>query len=96
MFCLQLMKFKTFFIILLTVFITIILMQNTDEVNFKVLLWNLYLPKLVILTATLFLGILIGLILASRTSRAANHSPQNNYQKPYDTLSPEDRDYISD
>ena len=90
------MKTKTLLIISLTVLITITLMQNTDEVNFKVLFWNLYLPKLVILTGTLFLGIIIGLILASRPSRAEKYEDQNNYQKPYDTLSPEDRDYISD
>lgn len=90
------MKFKTFFIILLTVFTTIILMQNTDEVNLKVLFWDLHLPKLVILTATLFIGIITGLILSGRSSRQANDQHQNNYQKPYDTLSQEDRDYISD
>lgn len=71
-------------------------MQNTDEVNFKVLFWNLYLPKLVILTGTLFLGIVIGLILAGRSSRAVNNTDHQNYQQPYDKLSPEDRDYISD
>ncbi|MGI4804956.1 MAG: hypothetical protein ACRYFL_09315 [Janthinobacterium lividum] len=90
------MKFKTFFIILLTVLITIVLMQNTDEVKFKALIWDLFLPKLIILTGTLFLGIVIGLILAKRPSRATKDYEQNNYQKPYDTLSPEDRDYISD
>ncbi len=90
------MRAKTFLIILLTVFITIILMQNTDEVSFKILFWNLYLPKLVILTGTLFLGIVTGLILAGRTARSESYTDQNNYQKPYDTLSQEDRDYISD
>lgn len=90
------MKSKTLLIILLTVFITIILMQNTDEVNLKLLFWNLYLPKLVILTGTLFLGIIIGLVLANRPARSVNNQYHENDQKPYDTLSPEDRDYISD
>ncbi|RYE35708.1 MAG: hypothetical protein EOP42_06005 [Sphingobacteriaceae bacterium] len=90
------MKAKTLLIILLTVLITIILMQNTDEKNLKVLFWNLHLPELVILTGTLFLGIVIGLILASRPVRSVNNQYQENDQKPYDTLSPEDRDYISD
>lgn len=89
------MKFKTLFIILLTVFITIILMQNADEVKFKVLVWDLYLPKLVILTAAIFVGVIIGLMLATRPKRTTNYLDHNNNQNPNDTLSQEDRDYIS-
>ncbi len=93
------MKAKTFFVVFLTVLITIVLMQNADEVKFKFLFWDLYLPKLVILTGSVVAGIILGLLLANRPARAesnTNYTDQNNNQPPYDTLSSEDRDYISD
>jgi len=94
------MKAKTLFVIILTVLITVILMQNMDEVKFKVLFWELYLPKLVILTGVIFIGIILGLLLRSRSSRVSNiennYNNLNNYQNTNDTLSPEDRDYISE
>ena len=93
------MKAKIFFVVFLTVLITIVLMQNADEVKFKFLFWDLYLPKLVVLTGSVVAGIILGLLLANRPARAAsntNYTDQNNNQPPYDTLSAEDRDYISD
>ncbi len=70
-------------------------MQNVDEVKFKVFMWDLYLPKLVILTAAIFLGVIIGLMLANRPKRTTYYQDNNNNQNPNDTLSQEDRDYIS-
>lgn len=70
-------------------------MQNADEVKFKVLVWDLYLPKLVILTGAIFLGVIIGLMLANRPKRTTYYQDHNNDQNPPDTLSQEDRDYIS-
>ncbi|MGI4020487.1 MAG: hypothetical protein ACRYFA_03205 [Janthinobacterium lividum] len=94
------MKAKTLFAILLTVLITIVMMQNSDEVKFKVLFWELYLPKLVILTGVIFIGIILGLIMASRPAKTiytnTNNGNQNNNQNRFDTLSAEDRDYISE
>ncbi|RYY07560.1 MAG: DUF1049 domain-containing protein [Sphingobacteriaceae bacterium] len=94
------MKAKTLFAILLTVLITIVMMQNSDEVKFKVLFWDLYLPKLVILTGAIFIGVILGLIMASRPTKTiytnTNNENQNNNQRPFDTLSAEDRDYISE
>ncbi len=93
------MSAKTIFVIVLTVLITIIMMQNADEVKFKVLFWELYLPKLVIMTGVIFAGVIIG-IMIGRPSRpsAKNFADENNNNQntSYDTLSPEDRDYISD
>lgn len=95
------MKAKTLFVVILTVLITVILMQNTDEVKFKVLFWDLYLPKLVILTGVIVVGVILGLILGNRPRRSSSdinndYGNQNTNQTPFDTLSPEDRDYISD
>ncbi|MVN22288.1 DUF1049 domain-containing protein [Mucilaginibacter arboris] len=94
------MSAKTLFVIFLTVLITVVLMQNADEVKFKLLFWDLYLPKLVILTGVIFLGIILGLLLGSRPSKSSynnyNNENTNNNHNPNDTLSAEDRDYISD
>ncbi len=90
------MKAKTFFVIFLTVLITVVLMQNTDEVKFKVLFWDLYLPKLVILTGVAAAGIMLGFMLRGRPPRATNNNDIKNNQTPFDTLSAEDRDYISE
>lgn len=71
-------------------------MQNADEVKFKVLVWDLYLPKLVILTGAIFLGVIVGLMLANRPKRITDYPNYNNNQTSNDTLSQEDRDYISE
>jgi len=93
------MRAKTIVVVFLTVLITVVLMQNADEVKFKVLLWELYLPKLVIMTGIAAVGIILGLIMGSSSKSKQNNNTnnlnQNNYP-PYDTLSQEDRDYISD
>ncbi len=92
------MRAKTLFVIFLTVLITVILMQNSDEVKFKVLFWDLYLPKLVIMTGVIFIGLILGFMMGHSAKPKQNdtsYTNQNN-QPPYDTLSAEDRDYISD
>lgn len=92
------MRAKTLFVVILTVLITVILMQNADEVKFKVLFWDLYLPKLVIMTGVIFLGIILGLLIGSSSKPKRTETMDANQinQLPYDTLSAEDRDYISD
>jgi multisubunit Na+/H+ antiporter MnhB subunit len=94
------MRAKTICVIILTFLITVILMQNTDEVKFKALFWDLYLPKLVILTGVIVAGIILGLLIGSRpykppVNNYVNENP-NSTNTPFDTLSQEDRDYISD
>lgn len=91
------MKAKTFFVVFLTVLITVVMMQNMDEVKFNVLFWNLYLPKIVILTSVAAVGIILGYILRGRPSKTiSSNDNQTNNQTPFDTLSAEDRDYISE
>lgn len=92
------MRAKTLFVVVLTVLVTVVLMQNSDEVKFKVLLWEMYLPKLVIMTGVAAIGIILGFIMGSPSKANQNNINQSNQnnQPPYDTLSQEDRDYISD
>lgn len=92
------MKAKTIVVVFLTVLITVVLMQNADEVKFKVLFWELYLPKLVIMTGVAAVGIILGFMMGSSSGSNQNNinNLNQNNQPPYDTLSREDRDYISD
>jgi uncharacterized integral membrane protein len=92
------MRAKTIFVVFLTVLITVILMQNSDEVKFKFFFWELYLPKLVIMTGVIFIGIILGFMMghSSKAKQTNTGYTSQNDQTPYDTLSAEDRDYISD
>lgn len=97
------MSFKTIFIIIVSVLVTIILMNNTDEINFWVF-GNARVPKLAILGLMFGLGLIIGFM----AGRPGKNSQKNsgNYSDPLthnssendfsdtDLLSEEDREYI--
>lgn len=92
------MKTKTYFAIVITVLITVMLMQNQDEARFKFLFWELVLPKLVMLTGFIFLGIILGFLLGKTSRKNSNYvdyENTDNKNSSFDTLSEEDRDYIS-
>jgi uncharacterized integral membrane protein len=103
------MSFKYISIILLSVAITVILMQNTDEMTLKIFWSHLAVSKLLmILIATLF-GFIIGFIIA-RVGRNKNSEQKNipleitqsedadeNYidsTEKQGKLSQEDQDYL--
>lgn len=97
------MSFKTIFIITVSVLFTVVLMNNTEEINF----WffgNTSIPKLAILGVVFFLGLIIG-FMAGRPSRKQKTDPfddyedgesadDNSFRKPQSNLSDEDREYI--
>lgn len=96
------MSFKTIFIIIISVLVTIILMNNTDEIDFWIF-GDARFPKLAILGSMFFLGLVVG-FLAGRPKKKA---PVPNYDEDVfvgnqelanekeNRLSDEDRDYIS-
>ena len=97
------MTFKTIFIIVVSVLVTIILMNNTDEVNF----WffgNARIPKLAVLGVMFGLGLIIGFMAgrprrriqsdSSNTAEALQDKDHNYINNDDDQLSDEDRDYI--
>ncbi len=97
------MSFKTIFIIVVSVLVTIILMNNTDEINFW-LFGNARIPKLAILGLMFGLGLIIGFI-AGRPGKNSQKISNNDFDpSPYnssdssvkdqDLLSDEDREYI--
>ena len=100
------MSAKTIFIIAATVLVTVVLMQNQDEVLFKILWKEIYVSKLIMMLSLTFIGFLIGLIIGRPKNKATNKdvpleinqtetTVENNYSTNQQTLSDEDRDYIS-
>ena len=98
------MSFKTIFIITISVLVTVILMNNTEEINF----WffgNVRIPKLTILGAMFVLGLILG-YMAGRPGKkkiptnyemdTEDENPEeSDHIKPKSNLSEEDREYIN-
>lgn len=91
------MSFKTIIIIILSVLVTIVFMQNTDEVLFK-FLWNdIYLSKMIMMIGILLIGFVAGMIVARPRKKPTpanyaetqknvpleiNNPDSSNYQQP--------------
>lgn len=98
------MRIKTFFIILITVLVTIVLMNNTEEIDMW-LFGTTRISKLIILAVVFVLGFIVGaLIMRPRKKKEIleeedeypEEDPQNPPVNTYKSkLSDEDRDYIS-
>jgi hypothetical protein len=99
------MSFKTTVAIIITVGLTILIMQNQDDAEFTILFTSVKLPKLVMLTAVSVSAFLLG-ILVSRPGKPKKLQRYDDYndeeeedndqpRRRPDTLSDEDREYIS-
>jgi hypothetical protein len=95
------MSFKTIFVIVVSVLVTIILMNNTDEIDFWIF-GDAIIPKLAVLGFMFGLGLIVG-FLAGRPGKKSvvKDYPENDEDQniePYtgkqDQLSDEDREYI--
>ena len=92
------MRIKTIVIIIITVLLTVIIMENTGKMWFTILFVHLYISKLF---AMLFVGIVsfvLGWLLGrpKRVIRLGGNDMQHDTDHDQtDTLSDEDRDYIS-
>jgi putative membrane protein len=92
------MRLKTIFIIIVTVIITVIIMQNADEVLFSLLFWNVYLSKLIVMAGLTLIGFIVGFLVGRpRKNPVIYNTTENEVKKQpeSDTLSEEDRDYIN-
>jgi uncharacterized integral membrane protein len=92
------MRIKTMFIIFITVLLTVVIMQNTDRVRFSFLFADFMVSKLIVLLAVAIIGFLIGVLVGR--PRRTKYMPDpdvevDGIKKNPDTLSNEDRDYIS-
>ena len=92
------MRIKTMVIIIITILLTVVIMQNTDSVPFKFLFASFYASKLVVMLTVAIIGFIIGVLIA-RPGRPKYIPGQ--VEEPYtlkkqsDTLSDEDKEYIN-
>jgi hypothetical protein len=95
------MNFKTILIIVISVLVTVVLMNNTDEIDFW-LFGEARIPKLTILGSMFGLGLIVG-FLVGKTGKKNVIDPYEDKNFPAkdrldtgaeNTLSEEDRDYI--
>ncbi|MDB5141990.1 MAG: hypothetical protein JWQ66_703 [Mucilaginibacter sp.] len=92
------MRIKTMFIIFITVLFTVVIMQNTDRVRFSFLFSDFMVSKLVVLLVVAIIGFIIGVLVGR--PRRTKYIPDpdvevDGIKKHPNTLSDEDRDYIS-
>lgn len=92
------MRTKTIVVIGITVILTIVLMQNTDVVDFAFLWANFRISKLVMMIGVSVISFILGVLVGRRKSIKRfddedldNHRGNDNTN----TLSDEDRDYIN-
>jgi len=99
------MRTKTILIIIFTVLITIFLMMNTDAVEFDFIFGKAEVSKLLAVGVCTFAGFILG-YLAGRPKTVVttyddkfndhtDHADQKPEEDRKDTLSAEDREYIS-
>jgi uncharacterized integral membrane protein len=92
------MSGKTIFIIIASVLVTIVLMNNTEEIDFW-LFGVTKIPKLVILGSMFGLGFIIGVVAGRPKKKEPLHkAPEFEVIEPEEkrsALSDEDRDYIN-
>lgn len=85
-------------IILITVLLTVVLMQNTGRVNFEILWATVPMSKLVMLAFVAVAGFILGLLVGRprRARRLGGDSADINLEKgKAGTLSDDDKEYIS-
>ena len=91
------MSFKTGLIIAISVLVTIVLMNNQDEVKFWIF-GDVGVSKLVVLGVMFLLGFILG-VMSFRKKKQAEITYQDENlgepEKPASGLSDEDRAYIS-
>jgi uncharacterized integral membrane protein len=92
------MSIKTIIIVIITVLLTVVFMQNTDKVPFSFLFSNFYISKLVMMAAVAIVAFIVGVLVGRpKKSKFDIEGYHDNIQRKEDnnTLSDEDRDYIN-
>ncbi len=98
------MSFKTILAILITIALTVFVIQNQDEATFHLLFGTMTISKMAALIGVAFGGFILGIIVAT-PGRKKYEEREEEFddeeedddapRRRPDTLSDEDRDYIS-
>ena len=95
----QSMRLPTIFLLIVTILLTIIFMQNTGEIKVTILFADVYLPKLVIFTGIAVVSFIVGVLVGRprKLRRVEDFERHEDMDAPPQgkSLSDEDRDYIS-
>ena len=67
-----LMKAKTVFILIIIVLFLIVLFQNIQTIVLKLFFWEVNISSVVLLPSILFIGFIIGYIIAKTTTKKHN------------------------
>jgi uncharacterized integral membrane protein len=92
------MRIKTIVVILITVMLTIVLMQNTEPVTFSFLWATFRISKLIMMTAVGVVAFILGVLVGrpSRVKKLGGTYIEGEHQRDDpNTLSDEDKDYIN-
>lgn len=92
------MRIKTILIIVLSVLVTVVIMQNADEVYFQLFFWELRVSKLIILAGMTIMAFAIGFMAGRRRKKpyeVAGESGKVTAPESPSNLSDEDRNYIN-
>src|SRR5688572_16708697 len=90
------MSAKTIFLIIVSVLVTVILMNNTDEVTFWIF-GDASVPKLAVLGTMFGLGLIVGYLLGRPRKKVAEALKANpELSKEDKDQNTEDRNYLSD
>jgi uncharacterized integral membrane protein len=92
------MRIKTILLIIVTILLTIIITQNTQDVTFNILFWHPSFSALVMMAVVAIISLIIG-IMIGRPTRVKFDDSHPSMDNPTgaspNTLSDEDREYIS-
>jgi uncharacterized integral membrane protein len=92
------MRIKTIFLIVVTILLTIIIMQNNQTYNFNILFWHPLVSNLVVMAVIAIISFIIG-ILVGRPRKVKFDNSHPSLDNPTgtkpDTLTDEDREYIN-
>jgi uncharacterized integral membrane protein len=92
------MRITTMLIIILTVLLTVVLMQNTDPVRFTILFGDVRMSKLIVMAAVAVVAFILGYMVGRPKGAryiAPDYREDDRDDDDPNTLSEEDRRYIS-
>ena len=96
------MRVKTIFLLVVAIVITVLIMQNNESAKFNILFfYDVYVSKLSVLLFVALASFAAGIVIAQPrkyridTTPAGDEPEHPQHNNKQNTLSDEDRDYIS-